>query len=59
MNAVITQKMCVGFDRAEIVDGDDLNVGAPRFHDGAKDVTANAAKTVDCDANCHFLLISR
>ena len=54
MHAVITQKMCIGFDRAKIVDCDDLNVGAARFHDSAEDVTANAAKAVDCDANCHF-----
>jgi hypothetical protein len=47
--------MRIGFHRAEIVDRDDLNVGAARFHDGAENIAANAAKTVDCDADCLFL----
>ncbi len=59
MHAVVAQQMRIGFDRAEVVDRHDLNIGAARLDDGAKNVAADAAKTVDCDANCHFLLISR
>ena len=55
MNAVIAQKMRVSFHWAEIIDRNDLNVGAARLDDSAEDITADAAKTVNCDANCHFL----
>jgi hypothetical protein len=46
--------MGIGLDRAEIVQSDHLDVGAARFDDGAQDVAANAAKTVDEDLNRHF-----
>ncbi len=33
--------------------GHDLDVGAAAFDDGAQDIAADAAKPIDCDANCH------
>src|SRR5258708_23220471 len=46
--------MGIGFDRAEIVDGDHLDVLAIGFGDGAQDVAADAAKPVDGNAYCHM-----
>jgi hypothetical protein len=46
--------MGIGLDRTEIVEADHLNVGTTRLDDGAQDVAANAAKTVDEDLNRHF-----
>ena len=43
--------MRVGLDRREVVDGDDLDILAPGFHDGAQDVAADAAEPVDGDPN--------
>jgi hypothetical protein len=45
--------MGVGLDRAEIVDGDDLDVGALGLIDRPQHVAANAAKSVDRDPDCH------
>jgi len=45
--------MGVGLDRAEVVDADDLDVLAAGLGDGPQDVAADAAKTVDSDADCH------
>ena len=53
VHAVVAQQMRVGFDRAEIVDADHLDVLAAGFGDGAQDVAADAAKSVDGDPNCH------
>ena len=44
MHAVVAQQVRVGLDRAEIVDGDDLDVLALGFSDGAQDVAADAAE---------------
>ena len=44
----------VGLDRSEIVDGDDLDVGAAGFDDGAKDVAADAAEAVDGNSDGHW-----
>src|SRR5690606_14813752 len=54
MDAVIAQQMRIGFHWTKIVDCDDLNIGAARFDDSAKNITADAAKTIDSDADCHF-----
>jgi hypothetical protein len=43
--------MCVGLDRAEVVDADDLDIGAAAFGDGAQDVAADTAKSIDGDAD--------
>ena len=53
MDAVEAQQMRIGFDRAEIVDGNDFDIGTTGFDDGAQDVAADAAKAIDGDANCH------
>ena len=51
VDGVEAQQVRVGLDRAEIVDGDDLDVGAAAFDDGAQHVAADAAKAVDRDAD--------
>src|SRR5690606_32012827 len=53
VHAVIAEQVGVGFDRAEVVGGNDLDVGAAAFDDGAQDIAADAAKAIDCDANSH------
>ena len=53
MHAVIAQQMGVGFDRPQIVDGDDLDVVALGLDDGAQDQAADAAEAVDCNSNSH------
>jgi hypothetical protein len=45
--------MGVGFDRAEVVDTDDLDVLAAGLSDSPQDVAADAAKTVNSDADYH------
>ena len=47
MDRIKAQQVGVGLNRAKVVDGDDLNVGAPRFNDGAQNVAADAAKSID------------
>jgi hypothetical protein len=54
VHAVIAQQVGVGFNRAEVVDGDNLDVLAVRLSDGAQDIAADAAKPVDGYTNCHF-----
>ena len=53
MHRVEAQEMRVGLDRAEIVDGDHLDVLAARFGYGAHDVAADAAEAIDGDAYRH------
>ena len=53
VDAVEAQQVGVGLDRAEIVDRHDLDVLAARFDDGAQDVAADAAESVDRNPNCH------
>jgi hypothetical protein len=43
--------MRIGFDRREIVDGDDLDVPAVCFGDGAEYVAADPPEPVDGDTN--------
>ncbi|MCY1298930.1 hypothetical protein D9M70_484390 [compost metagenome] len=54
VDGVIAQQVGVGFNGAEIVDGNDFDVGAAGFDDRAEHVAADAAKTVDCDFYCHI-----
>ena len=54
MHAVEAEQVGIGLDRAEIVDGHDLDIGTAGFDDGAQDIAADAAKTVDGDADCHI-----
>ena len=51
MHEIEAQQMRVGFDRREIVDGDDLDVVALRFGDGPQHVATDAAKSVDGNTN--------
>ena len=53
MDAVEAKEMGVGLDRAEVVDADDLDVLAAGLGDSPQDVAADAAKTVNSDADCH------
>ncbi len=53
MHAVEAQQMGVGLDRAEIVDGHDVDVLAAGLEDGAHDVAADAAKAIDGNSNSH------
>ena len=53
VHAVVAQQMRVGFDGAEIVDGDHLDIGAAGFYDGAQHVTPDAAEAVDGNFHCH------
>jgi hypothetical protein len=56
---VVSEEMRVRLDGAEIVDTHDDNIAAFGFHDRAQDKSADAAKTVDRDADGHeFLLIA-
>ena len=56
VHAVIAEQMRVGLDRAEVVDGDDVDVLAAGFVDRAQDVAADAAKSVDGNSDGHFSL---
>ncbi len=56
MHAVIAQKVGIGLDRAQIIDGDHLDIGAARFDDGAQHVAPDATETVDGDLDCHGYL---
>ena len=53
MHAVEAQQVGVGLDRAEIVDADHLDILAAGLGDGAQDVAADAAKTVNRDPDGH------
>src|SRR5690606_38210721 len=57
VHAVVAQQVRVGLDRAEIVDGDDVDVLAAGFIDGAQDVAADATETVDGNSDSHVLLL--
>ena len=54
MDAVVAEKMGVGLDRAEIVDGHHLDIRAARLVDGAQDIAPDASESVDCDLDCHL-----
>ena len=51
VHGIEAQEMRIGLDRGEIVDADDLDIGAPRFGDGTQHVAADAAEPVDADTN--------
>jgi len=51
--------MRVGFDRAEIVDRDDLEILTAGFNDVSQDVASNASETVDRHARRHMLKLPR
>jgi len=52
--------MCIrDSDRREVVDGDDFDVIALGFDDGAQNIAADAAEPVNGNANRHFAVSSR
>src|SRR3546814_7234935 len=53
MHAVIAEQMRIGLDRAEIVDADHFDVGAAAFDNGTQHIAADAAETVNRNANRH------
>ena len=53
MHGIEAQQMGVGLDRAEIVNADYFDVLAAGFRNRPQDIAANAAKSVDRDADCH------
>ena len=53
MHTVIAHQVGIGFNRAQIIDGNHLDIGASRFDDGAKHVAAYATKPVDGNFNGH------
>ena len=59
MHAVVAQQVRVGLDGAEIVDGDHVDVLASGLVDGADDVAADAAESVDCNSDSHVVLLQR
>src|SRR5690606_21362051 len=55
MHAVIAQQMGVGLDRPEVIDRHHVDVLAAGFVDGAYDVSADAAKSVDGNSDGHLM----
>jgi hypothetical protein len=53
MHRIVAQQVSVALDGAEIVDGDDFDVGALGLVDRPQDVAADAAKPVDLNPDCH------
>ena len=53
MDRVVAQQVGVGLDRAEVVDRDDLDVGAARLDDRPQHVAPDPAETVDCHLDRH------
>ena len=56
VHGVVAQQVGVGLDRAEIVDGHDLDVLAAGFDDGAQDVAPDAPEAVDGDPDSHVVV---
>ena len=56
VHAVIAQQVCVRFNRSEVVNGNDFNIFATGFSNGAQDIAADAAKSVNANTDCHELL---
>ncbi len=56
MNGIVFQKMCVGGDVTQVVDGHDFNIGTAAFNDGTQNQTANTTKTINRYANSHSSL---
>ena len=57
VHRIVTQEMGIGLHRAEIVDGDDLDVAAIVLDDRAQDQTSDAPEAVDGDTYSHALLL--
>src|SRR5262249_32540626 len=53
VDRVEAQQMRIGLDRTKIVDGHDVDILTTGFIDGAHDVAADAAKSVDGNSDGH------
>src|SRR5437016_61929 len=53
VNGIEQQQMRVGFDRPQIVHRHDYDILAAGLDDGPQDIAADAAKSVDGNANWH------
>src|SRR5262249_17418624 len=53
VHRVVAQEVRIGFNRPEIVERDDLDILAAGLRDGAQNVAADAAKSVDGDPDGH------
>ena len=56
MHAAEAQQMSIGLDRPEVVDGHDLDIGAPRFDDGAQHVASDPPEPIDGNSDRHLTL---
>ncbi len=59
VNRVVLEEVSVGLGGAQIVDGNELQVIASRFHRGTKDKATDTAKPIDGNANRHTCLQGR
>ena len=59
MHAVVPQQVRIGFDRAEIIDPNDVDLGVPMLVSRAQDEAADAAETVDRNPHSHGLLLPK
>ncbi|GBR36727.1 hypothetical protein AA13755_1610 [Acetobacter peroxydans NBRC 13755] len=53
MHAVVAEQVGVVFNAAEVVDCHGHHIGPPAFDNAAQDKTADPAKAIDCDFDCH------
>ena len=58
VHAVMAQEVRVVFGGEQVIDGDDFDVLAIGFHNGAQDVAADTAETGNCYSDGHWLLHS-
>ncbi len=56
MDRVVTQQVRVGLDRAEVVDGNDFDVRAAGFNDGAENIAADTTEAVNGNLYSHVCL---
>ncbi len=56
MHRIVAQKVRVGLDRGQIVNGDDFDVRPIGLDDGAQNIAADAAEPVNGNANRHVSL---
>ena len=59
VDAVVAHQVGVGLDRTEVVERDDLDVGAAQLDDRAQHVAPDAAEAVDCNLHRHGLSLAR
>lgn len=57
MHAVIAEQVGVVLNAAKVVDGHRHHIGAAAFDNAAQDKTADPAKAINCDFNCHGVVL--